>query len=807
MKKNLISAIAFWLVSITLLAQTAIEPQGSGSTNDPYLIATWENLYWLSKNASAWDKNFSQTADIQFPEEISTWENDKGLNSIGTGYTDDAGQAYPFTGSYNGNNYSISGVYINRGEEYCEAMGFFGAVEYATLKNIRLNNLYIVGYSGVGGLVGNSWGGVIENTQVSGFVKGREQAGGLVGRAYIGTIKKSFTNTQVEGTDLWWAKSLGGFVGSNSSIITECFSSGTVDGRLGVGGFAGENVRMDEEQGEIENCFSLASVTIYDEGEWYGGFIGDIQSGKILNCYSVGRVSFLNGTGPDNVGFIGNITTTGSNFEMFGNYWDIQTSGQTTTQGSTDNGSSLPQGKSTAEMKIANTFTGWNFSNIWQIDAEVNNGYPYLKFAAISMPIGSGTEQNPFQISTLGNLRWFAEQTISFAGKYFVQTQDIDASSTQNWNNGEGWKPKAIFMGSYDGNGYTIDGLYINSANSTGLFDYVSDAIIKNIGLKNVDYTGNMYSGGLAGTTDASNIENCYVTGLIKGSDEVGGLIGRNGMNTTITGSYFFGTITGEDFVGGLIGRNDGNYGTNVTRCYSVGTVKGDRFVGGFVGTNYNQTTIENCYTRCDVIVSANAEYFGGFAGRNENAVINKCYSTGYVDYENEVTVYSKGFVGSCVDGKDYYMRYNYWDMESSAQNSNLADANAATGLTTSQMKTQENFQGWDFVNTWVINAEINDGYPSFVENDNNTNAILHSYNEEFINVYPNPFSSYIAIEQLSDANNISLYNIFGKKVMDVPASVIENITIQTSNLQNGIYLLVIQYQNKPSIATRLIKK
>ncbi|MDY0388054.1 MAG: GLUG motif-containing protein [Methanolobus sp.] len=807
MEKNLI-AIAFWLVSTTLLAQTAIVPQGSGSQNDPYQIETWENIYWLSENADAWDKHFEQTADIEFPEDIVNWDNSKGLNSIGAGYNDDAGEAYPFTGHYDGQNFSISNVYINRGEEYAEGMGLFGAIENASLKNIKLNNVHIIGYTQVGGLVGSSWLGEIENTQVSGYVKGRENVGGLAGQSFNGTITKSFTNTQVEGADSWWAKFIGGFIGSNSSIITECFSSGTVEGRLGVGGFAGENIRVQEEEVKIENCFSLTSVTVYQEdAEWYGGFVGDIQSGKINKCYSVGNVSYLNGTAPNNVGFVGNITSTGSNFEMNGNYWDTETSRQTSTQGSTDNGSSLPQGKTTAEMKNINTFTGWDFTNIWQIDAEINSGYPYLKFAEVSMPVGSGSEENPFVIATLGNLRWFAEQVNVFEGKYFVQTQNIDATATQNWNEGEGWKPKAYFKGTYNGNGFTIDGLFMNADRSAGLFDYIENATIKNLGLTNVDLTGSMYSAGLVGTTDASNIENCYVTGSVKGSDEVGGLIGRNGMNTAIAKAYFNGIITGEDFVGGLIGRNDGNYNTSVSCCYSAGTVKGDRFVGGFVGANYKQTTIEDCYSRSNVVVNVNAEYFGGFAGRNENAAINKCYSTGIVDYENEVTVYSKGFVGSCVDGNDYYMRYNYWDTESSAQVSNLADENAATGLTTSQMKTRESFIGWDFENTWVIDAGINDGYPSFVENVNITNAVLQLFDDELINVYPNPFNSYIVIEQLPDAKNISLYNILGNKIMDVPTSDIENITIQTSNLENGTYLLVIQYQNKPSIAARLIKK
>jgi hypothetical protein len=649
-----------------------------------------------------------------------------------------------------------------------------------------------------------NWSTSIDNTQVTGSVKGHESVGGLVGNNY-GQIKKSYTITDVFALT-WHA---GGFAGTNGwdDIITECFSAGTVQGRVAVVGFVGGVSGMSGSEGKIENCFSLASVIMSETGDFTGGFVGDMAGGTIKNCYSLGNVSYENANNPTDRGFVGNVTQAGSGFVMSGNYWDKQASGQNTSQGSTDNGSSIPQGKTTTEMKNAATFAGWDFGAIWQIDPDINNGYPHLKFAAISMPVGSGTEDNPYFIATLGHLRWFAEQTNPFMGKHFVQTHDIDASATQNWNEGEGWKPKGYFMGTYDGGGFTIDGLYMDAERSSGLIDNIDNATIKNLGLTNVDFTGGMYSGGLVGSTDASHIENCYVTGSVKGSDEVGGLIGRNGMNTIVTRSYFNGTITGEDFVGGLIGRNDGNYATNVTCCYSAGRVMGDRFVGGFVGANYKQTTIEDCYSRSDVIVTPDAEYFGGFAGRNENAAINKSYSTGLVDYENEVIVYSKGFVGSCVDGNDYYMRYNYWDIESSAQNSNLADANAATGLSTNEMKTQISFQGWDFENIWAIDAEINDGYPSFIKKGNDVTSIPNSSIEKLIRVYPNPFGSSINIENLQNASNVILYSITGEKVLEVPVPGFESKLIQTNTLERGIYMLMIQYANRQPVTFKIVKQ
>ncbi|MBN2165952.1 MAG: T9SS type A sorting domain-containing protein [Marinilabiliaceae bacterium] len=798
MKKNVLFTITIWLLGITLMAQTETQPLGSGSQNDPYSIATWENLYWLSKNSDAWDKYFEQTADIQFPADIENWDEGKGWLPIGM-------EGTPFTGLYNGNNYSVINIYLNRGEDYSSGMGFFGCIENSSIKNLKLNNVNILGYETVGGLVGSSFNSIIENAQVTGSVKGRESVGGLAGNA-SGFIKKSFTNTHVSGSDNWYASNIGGFVGSNRSIITECFSSGTVEGRKGVGGFIGLIIRFWDDEGKIENCFSFANVNIYDSGEWYGGFVGDMESGVIKNCYSVGCVVCANGNNPNNVGFVGNITTTGEKFEMNGNYWDMQTSMQTSTQGSTENGSSLPIGKTTAEMKNANTFNGWDFIANWHIDTEINNGYPYLRFAAISMPFGSGTEQNPYVISSLGNLQWFAEQTNLFVGKYFVQTQNIDATSTRNWNNGEGWKPKAVFMGHYDGNGYSIDGLFMDADISTGLFDNVQDATLKNIGLTNVDFSGISFSGGLVGSIENSIIDNCFVTGSINGNNEVGGLIGRNGLNMTVKNSYANCDVSGDDFIGGFIGRNDGNNNTSVTNSFSTGSVYGNSFVGGFVGSNYNQSVIQDCYSRSSVTVTPDAEKFAAFAGRNENATIFKCYATGFVDYDNDVTVYSKGFVGSCVTGSNYYMSNNYWDTETSLQVSNIADDNAANGLTSQQMKSQDNFQGWDFVNTWIIDSEINDGYPSLIKKNIET-SLSNSVIDDLISVYPNPFSSVINIGQLHGASNIEMYNIMGNKVLDVSVVGCLSNKIRTNNLKCGIYFLKIKYINKQSITVKILKK
>ena len=92
----------------------------------------------------------------------------------------------------------------------------------------------------------------------------------------------------------------------------------------------------------------------------------------MINCYSTGAVTYDDTSDPTDKGFAGYIST-GAGYEMTDNFWDTETSEQTTTSG-------VATGKTTTEMKTRSTFTGvsWNFDNIWAISSAYNSGYPNL---------------------------------------------------------------------------------------------------------------------------------------------------------------------------------------------------------------------------------------------------------------------------------------------------------------------------------------------------------------------------------------------------------------------------------------------
>ncbi|MDG5799009.1 YDG domain-containing protein [Marinilabiliaceae bacterium ANBcel2] len=208
-------------------------------------------------------------------------------------------------------------------------------------------------------------------------------------------------------------------------------------------------------------------------------------------------------------------------------------------------------------------------------------------------PDGLGTDVEPYIIESLSNLLWIAETTNSgndFSGNWFLQTADIDASETLDWNDGLGWDPIGLqfnqFQGNYDGNGFTIDGLYINRPDDAfiGLFGSTENAEIKNLGLINISIKGENYSGGLIGRAGSSTIARCYITGTVSGVRYVGGLAGEVRHGSTITDCFNTASATADMYVGGITGaiRNE----SVVSNVYNIGEVSGSR-PGGLVGFDF----------------------------------------------------------------------------------------------------------------------------------------------------------------------------------------------------------------------------
>jgi len=136
-----------------------------------------------------------------------------------------------FTGQFNGQGFTVTGLYIYRpGTDYA---GLFGYTDGAAISNAGITGGSVTGHDYVGGLAGYNNSSAIENSYATGVVTGNDYVGGLAGMNN-GTISNSYATGTVSGTSY-----VGGLAGYNSSTIEYSYATGTVSGTNYAGGFVG----------------------------------------------------------------------------------------------------------------------------------------------------------------------------------------------------------------------------------------------------------------------------------------------------------------------------------------------------------------------------------------------------------------------------------------------------------------------------------------------------------------------------------------------------------------------------------------
>ena len=211
------------------------------------------------------------------------------------------------------------------------------------------------------------------------------------------------------------------------------------------------------------------------------------------------------------------------------------------------------------------------------------------------------------------------------------------------------------FCGVFNGDGYAVRGIYINTQESyQGLFgNSGGGSIIANLGVAESYIYGDTYVGGVVGYNGAGyndveysggTVTNCYNTGSATGKDHVGGVAGIN--EATVTDCYNVGSINGNKYVGGVVGGN--SWDDTVTDCCNTGIVTGKDYVGGVVGENNG--TVTDC---CNTSSVTGKDYVGGVVGYNAygTSAVTDCYNTGIVIGERFVGgVIGYLFVGTAIN-------------------------------------------------------------------------------------------------------------------------------------------------------------
>lgn len=296
--------------------------------------------------------------------------------------------------------------------------------------------------------------------------------------------------------------------------------------------------------------------------------------------------------------------------------------------------------------------------------------------------VGTGTENDPYQINTAAELAYFAKSVNDgkwYDGEYIILKNNI------NLNNQE-WTPignhSNSFRGNFDGRNHTVTGMQISGElDRVGLFGECTkhnvNSAIKNITVKDSVICGINFVGAIVGYAEEINIENCRSIGnTINGKTDVGGICGKIGGYSVgkVSQCYNSSKVTGRGRVGGIAGMggiaenclntgeimiinkayqsacggifgifDDTTTSATITACVNLGKVSGGESFGGIVGSTDSESTghISNCYYNMDAITggfdAGTALTAGQLCGALPEGFDSANWKEGSVDTSNAV--------------------------------------------------------------------------------------------------------------------------------------------------------------------------
>ncbi|MDD3687260.1 MAG: GLUG motif-containing protein, partial [Bacteroidales bacterium] len=807
---------------------------GNGTEGSPYQIATCEQLQAMKDYLNS---DFILNNDIDCSDTVN-WNDGAGFESISDGNNHNSEN--PFTGNFDGAGHVITDLYMNAPR----AVGLFPWVLGGSISNVGLVNLEVrndgSGSDVTGGLVGFledetvgeiTRNGIIRNSFVTGVVfGGGGVVGGLVG-LNGGSIYDSYSHADVSSN----GADIGGFVGMNDDwyglgIINNCYSTGNVHGSAEVGGFVGYH-----SSGEITDSYSTGDVSGSTSNQ-ISGFAG-ANDDTLVNVYwyesenNSGLSCWTNWSdvGSD-IGCTKVATTTGLTYfydynnapmSMSDEGWDFDEvwsdwlnevdypkfqweffaggDGSEETPYQISNCEQLQNMKYSLDSnyELINDIDctesrEWNLIDDLHGDGWVTDGgvsefaitHKYIDESTLVVYVGGYGEN--YIVSS--DDYTFVDGVIYFE----VAVEDIWGVYA-DYNFYQGFEPigtdEEYFSGSFDGDGYSIDGLLIDWNNDyIGLFGY-GTGVIKNVDLTNVYVKGYSMVGALAGKLyGEASISGVNVSGTIIGSDNVGGLIGYleglSGDELALVEnvSVISGNVIGMDAnvnTGGLVGRT--NEYTLISDSNASIDVVGHWGVGGLVGRSHGVISGSNATGN---VTSDWGFGIGGLVGKMYGGEITQSYATGVVSSLGgtdvgigyDVTSFAGGLVGYSSLG-NINKSYATGDV--------FGTGYRVGGLVGGTSGTVEN--------CYATGNVENKMEESFTEDNNRTGGLVGSLTGEVINSYAlgdvSGFEFVGGLVGWSDngsvSNSFSVGKVFGN---DVYAGLVGYFSSSPVNLSNGAW-------------------
>ena len=477
---------------------------------------------------------------------------------------------------------------------------------------------------------------------------------------------------------------------SSEICISKSYNSGNVSAgynTLDIGGgiIAESNVYNENSVGvsrlKINNCFNVGNLKPQPYDCRNRGIIGKCSTSasstggaytSIYNSYydsTFHNSGYVSSSGSVTYSESGGVANLSSLMKVEANF------------GTTSFGTYTNESGSTGSAKWS---SAWDFSNIWKINENQNNGNPcFLSFlkdtlweynAATSFAGGSGTETDPFLISNgaeLAKLAIDVDNSTTYEGKYFKLISNIDLSG-KKWNpiGGKAETTTEIptsFCGNFDGAGFKVSGMTVDDYKMySGLFGAIfpssGSSVIKNLSVVdcavNITTGNDICFGTLVALAFNARIENVYTSGSViievtttEAFASVGGITGTS-INTIYNNCYNESNVAAMGYlvcVGGISAQssaatynNCGNLG-GVSMSISGEHSENSTFIlyaGGILGSSNEVTEIENCINKGSVnVYSSGYSCLVGIGGMLGGALddtlnISGCINIGDIAYE-----------------------------------------------------------------------------------------------------------------------------------------------------------------------------
>ena len=654
---------------------------GTGTEADPYTVSSEAGLRYIQQQVAGGnsfaEKHIKLTSDVTLTSE---WI------PIGSSASS------AFAGHFDGAGHTVRNMTIT--DSTLGYAGFFGYIlSGAAVRNVTLENASISMPDAKQSVYA---GALIAFMKVD--TKGNE----------VSIVDNCYASGNIDVSVAGKVTVAGGLVGFSNqrAAVTNCGTNVTINADSGTGrATAGGLVAWTSILSLFMNDYSLGDITVTTSNKTYNcaGSIFGTLNGIIYNCYTTGNVTFVGEDLKDPAGaFAGNLAAasyvdscyySGSDTpfgRVSGKYNEDTVLKKTSEElGSEafaqlmhDNISPVALATMTEKTKDAN-ITGC--SDFGAMTARVDNKFYdwAVNSGAVSLTnslwttgeidesifdSGKGTAEEPYIIATEKQLRGFAgslNDKIDYTDKFVALGDDIKLSD-------EEWKPVGrsdyLFNGTFDGQGHTVSGMTLGSAEKPFALDkenlYIGffgvlgpQSVVKNLNLTDVafytTFGATAYVGGIAGVMQGSTGRNDFTGAVIDGCSVEGSLSLKGDK-----GNQFVGGITGMQYKGAII--------NSVAKVDASGVVlAGDLAeAGGLVGLN-NRGLVANCRSDSTIYGSGSREngnegmaVASNLVACNAGMLVN-CYGSGNVTTK-EHSVYA-GMVSGWVTGigKSYNCWYN----------------------------------------------------------------------------------------------------------------------------------------------------